>query len=209
MAEVDILKGAAILIEHPRFGRGCLFGIRKREHLANVHFRAYLVTEKRFVRINKKDLPHWISLRVLRDNGQCATISQADAMRMVNGNDDSSDDSNNRNNNADGAPVSPGVPVHDRPAMPRNVLRYAVGDVLRFMHPGWTHNPRINGRNQSREGVVTHTYTTASNLAYVFRFDLLNGTRTSKRYNAKPSRVKQVEHDEAINTSPYVIYQHS
>jgi len=214
MAEVDILKGAAILIEHPRFGRGCLFGIIKREKLANVHFRAYLVTEKRFVRINKQDLPHWISLRVLHDNGQCATISQADVLRMINenGGDDSSDDNsgdNSDDSSDDSSDEAVGAPVYDRPAMPRNVLRYAVGDVLRFVHPGWTHNPRINGRNKSREGVVTHAYTTAGDLAYVFRFNLLNGTRTTKHYNAKPSRQKQRKHDEAIDTSPYVIYQHS
>jgi hypothetical protein len=218
MAEVDILQDAAVLIEHPRFGRGCLFGLKKGEDLAKAHYRAYLVTEKRFVRINKKDVPYWTSLRVLRDDGRCDTIPRADVLRMIN--EDEPADSSDNDTGAVAAPAGPAqapvpapvpAPVYDRPPVSRGAFRYARGDVLRFVDPGWEHNPKFSGPSRTREGIITEAYVYDGNLAYAIRFTLLNGRRKTLRYTAKPYPVKHPAHDpnKAIDTSPNVIYLHS
>ena len=128
--------------------------------------------------------------------------------------DDDDDDDGDQNNNAAQVAAANADPVLPRPRVANNTHRYEEGDTLSFTDPGWTHEPAIPGPRRSREGIITSAYTAQiagqNALAYTVRFMLTNGRQISRDYEAKPlPRAQGGDPNEAIDTSPNVVYVHS
>ena len=128
--------------------------------------------------------------------------------------DDDDDDDGDQNNNAAQVAAAHADPVLPRPRVANNTHRYEEGDTLSFTDPGWTHEPAIPGPRRSREGIITSAYTAQiagqNALAYTVRFMLTNGRQISRDYEAKPlPRAQGGDPNEAIDTSPNVVYVHS
>ena len=85
---------------------------------------------------------------------------------------------------------APPPPVYARPPVNNNTHRYGVGDVLRFVQPGWVHEPAIPGGQRTREGTVARIYQERIEnddvLVYRIVFTLMNGQQRSRVYEAKP-----------------------
>ena len=126
---------------------------------------------------------------------------------------ESSDDE--EENDEDQLDPAPPPPVYARPPVNNNTHRYGVGDVLRFVQPGWVHEPAIPGGQRTREGTVARIYQERIDddnvLVYRIVFTLLNGRRRSRVYEAKPldDDDEDFDENEAIDMSPNVVYVHS
>ena len=126
--------------------------------------------------------------------------------------DDDDDDDGDKNNAA--AAAAHADPVLPRPRVANNTHRYEEGGTLSFTDPGWTYKPAIPGPRRSRGGIITSAYTAQiagqNALAYMVRFMLTNGRQISRDYEAKPlPRAQGGDPNEAIDTSPNVVYVHS